>query len=97
MNVPPAEVRGIPLLLFLADDNPSSLTAYGNIQVALETFGADAFALEIIDLAKRPDQAIVYSVFVTPTLLAPSSSRRLIGDLEKWPQVQMFLRSLIRS
>jgi hypothetical protein len=96
MNAPPAEVRGIPLLLFLAGDNPSSLEAYGNIHVALETFAVDAFSLEIINLKERPDKALAYGVFVTPTLLAPSNSRRLIGDLGKWPQVQTFLRSLMR-
>jgi len=96
MEDPANGASRVPLYLFVAGDNPSSLAAYGNIRLALEMFEAGDFALEVINVKEFPDRALDNRVFVTPTLLAPSFSRRLIGDLSKWIHVRDFLRSLPR-
>ncbi len=84
------------LVLFIAGESGYSLTAYGNIEVALEMLPPGTFALEIVDVWESPDRADDCSVFVTPALLAPACSRRLVGDLSKWSEVHAFLRSLLR-
>ncbi len=87
---------GIPLYLFVSGETPSALSAYGNIHLALEMFGAADFSLEVINVNQYPERAAAHRVLVTPTLIAPSCSRRLIGDLSKWSIVQQFLRSIAR-
>ncbi len=87
-------VGGQQLLLFVAGDIPSSLAAYGNIALALEMFPEGEFTLEVIDVWESPDRALESRVWITPTLLAPSYSRRLVGDLSRWDRVRHFLRSL---
>lgn len=92
-----SEAPGLPLRLFIAGDSESSLAAYGNIRLALEMFRAGEFELEIINVNESPERAVADLVLVTPTLLAPTCMRRLIGDLSKWSRVHHFLQSLPRA
>ncbi len=96
MDEPHERQSGVPLQLFVAGDNPTSLSAYGNIQLALEMFEAGTFTLEVVNVWDAPQRALASRVLVTPSLLAPSCARRLVGDLSKWSQVHHFLRSLSR-
>jgi circadian clock protein KaiB len=94
----PSNVKlGLPLFLFVAGDSAASLTAYGNIELALQMFEAGDFNLEVVDVWELPERAFEHRVLVTPTLLAPSCSRRLVGDLSKWNHVHAFLRSLTHA
>ncbi len=90
-------VRALPLFLFTAGDTAGSLAAYGNIRLALEMFPPGNFALEVFDVWSDTDKALEHRVLVTPTLLAPSCERRLVGDLSKWSVVHHFLQSLRRA
>ena len=87
---------GVPLYLFVAGDNPSSVTAQGNMQVALERFTTGHFAFEVVNVFEFPDRALNNRVLVTPTLVAPSCARRLIGDLSEASQLYYFLQTLPR-
>jgi circadian clock protein KaiB len=87
---------GLPLYLFVAGDNPSSVAAQGNVQVALGRFETGHFAFEIVNVFEFPDRALSNRVLVTPTLVAPSCARRLIGDLSEPSQLHYFLQTLPR-
>jgi circadian clock protein KaiB len=89
-------VTGLPLYLFVAGDNPSSVTAQRNIHPALEKFSAGHFAFEIVNVFEFPERALNNRVLVTPTLVAPSCARRLIGDLSEASQLHYFLQTLPR-
>lgn len=84
----------IPLLLFVVGDAPRTTVAIENLRRALDDFADQKFQLEIVDVFENAGRAIADRVLVTPTLLAPSNSRRLVGDLNEKSQLLYFLQSL---
>jgi circadian clock protein KaiB len=91
-----ASHEGIPLLLFVAGDAPRTTVALENLRVTLAEFQDRSFQLEIINVFENAERAIADRVLVTPTLLAPGSSRRLVGDLSEKNQLRYFLQTLER-
>jgi circadian clock protein KaiB len=89
-----AERQNVRLLLFVADGEPRTFAAIQNIGRALESFHERAFLLEIVNVFDEPERAMAERVLVTPTLLAPESARRLVGDLSESSMVNYFLQSL---
>ncbi len=89
-----AEPDGIVLLLFVASGAPKSIIAMENIRRALADPGERSFALEVVNVFDDPDRALSNRVLVTPTLLAPASARRLVGDLSQTTQLMYFLAGL---
>ena len=88
------EPARVVLLLFVVNDAPKSIIAIENIGRALAELAARTFALEIINVYDDPDRALANRVLVTPTLLAPASGRRLVGDLSQKTQLMYFLQGL---
>jgi len=86
--------EGIPLLLFVAGDAPRTTVAVQNLRLALTEFRDKNFQLEIVNVLEDAGRAIADRVLVTPTLLAPESSRRLVGDLSEKSQLRYFLRTI---
>lgn len=86
--------EAVRLLLFIAGDTPRSTVAIENLRLALTDYQERKFQLEIIDVFESAGRAIADRVLVTPTLLAPGSSRRLVGDLSEKSQLRYFLQSL---
>jgi circadian clock protein KaiB len=86
--------EGIPLLLFVAGDAPRTTAAVENLRRALAEFQERTFQLEIVNVFEEAGRAIADQVLVTPTLLAPGSSRRLIGDLSEKSQLRYFLQTV---
>jgi circadian clock protein KaiB len=84
----------VVLCLFVADGGPRSAAAIANITVALVNMRDRAFALEIVNVYDDPDRALLNRVLVTPTLLAPASAQRLVGDLSEAAQLRYFLQGL---
>lgn len=84
----------IRLLLFIARDTPRSLLALANLTRALDACAEREFALEIVNVHEEPERALADRVLVTPTLLAPTSAQRIIGDLSEGSHLQYFLQSL---
>jgi circadian clock protein KaiB len=85
---------GVRLCLFVAKDTPRSVIALANIRRALREFVDSAFALEVVNVFDDPDRALSERVLVTPTLLAPDSARRIVGDLSEHSQLHYFLQGL---
>jgi circadian clock protein KaiB len=73
----------IALFLFVANDGSRSIAAIENIRVAIVEMPDRHFELEIVNVCDDPDRAWSHRVLVTPTLLAPISARRLVGDLSQ--------------
>jgi circadian clock protein KaiB len=86
--------QGIPLLLFVAGDAPRTIVAVENLRLALAEFEDRHFELEIVNVFESAGRAIADRVLVTPTLLAPGSSRRLVGDLSQKSQLRYFLQTV---
>jgi len=89
-----ASNEAIPLLLFVVGDAPRTAVAVENLRLALTEFRDRKFQLEIVDVFENAGRAIADRVLVTPTLLAPGSSRRLVGDLSEKSQLRYFLQTL---
>jgi circadian clock protein KaiB len=88
------DARSIRLFLFVSNDAPRSVMAIENIQHALAELADHAFALEIVNVYDDPERALSHRVLVTPTLLAPATERRLVGDLSEEGKLYSFLRGL---
>jgi len=84
----------VALVLFVSDNSPRSIVASQNIREALGTGIGSKFALEIVNVFKEPDRALAARVLVTPSLLAPTASRRLVGDLSDHAKLLYFLHGL---
>jgi circadian clock protein KaiB len=93
-KMPDAGSTGIRLCLFVANETPRSIIAIENIRRALMEFVDSTFALEVVNVFDDPDRALSERVLVTPTLLAPASARRIVGDLSERSQLHYFLQGL---
>jgi circadian clock protein KaiB len=89
-----AHDQPLKLFLFIVAEAPRSITAIDNINRALHDGSERAFDLEIVDVAHDPERALLNRVLITPTLLAPASARRLVGDLSEAAQLHYFLQTL---
>jgi circadian clock protein KaiB len=85
---------GIRLLLFVAGDGPRSIVAIENLRSALDDFQHKPFVLEIVNVHDDATRALEERVIVTPTLFAPDSRRRLVGDLSQESHLYYFLQGL---
>ncbi len=89
-----ATIDDIVLFLFVAGDSPRSMAAIRSLHETLAEFVDRTFALQTVNVYDEPDLAIANRVLVTPTLLAPGSARRLVGDLSEKAQLRYFLAGL---
>jgi hypothetical protein len=87
-------VGPIPLLLFVVASTPRSMLAIENLAAALAERPQSTFDLAIIDVFDAPERALADGVLVTPTLLAPTVARRLVGDLSEKRLLRYFLETL---
>jgi circadian clock protein KaiB len=71
------------LRLYVAGDSPRSRTALENLKKLCEERLKGNYAIEVIDLTKRPELAKVDQILALPTLIRriPEPTKRLIGDL----------------
>jgi circadian clock protein KaiB len=69
--------------LYVADDTMNSAQATANLQVLCETHLPGRHEIEIVDVFKEPQRAILEGIRMTPTLLrlAPLPIRRIVGTL----------------
>lgn len=86
--------QAIVLLLFVGNEGTRSTAAMANIKIAIIEMPDRLFALEIVNVFDDPDRAWEHRVLVTPTLLAPTSARRLVGDLTHRTRLRYFLQGL---
>lgn len=71
------------LRLYVAGDSPRSRTALENLTKLCEERLKGNYAIEVIDLTKRPELAKLDQILAVPTLIRriPEPTKRLIGDL----------------
>jgi circadian clock protein KaiB len=71
------------LRLYVAGDSPRSRTALANLKKLCEETLKDNYAIEVIDLTKRPELAKADQILAVPTLVRqiPEPMKRIIGDL----------------
>lgn len=71
--------------LYVAGDTENSAQALANLTKLCSARLPDRHEIEIVDVFKEPERALVDGIFMTPTLLilAPSPLRRIIGTLSR--------------
>lgn len=89
------------LCLYVAGQNPKSLSAFANLKRLCEEHLAGRYSLEIIDLLKKPHLAQLDQIVALPTLIRrlPEPIKRMVGDLSNPQRVIVgmdidFLKSL---
>jgi circadian clock protein KaiB len=77
------------LRLFVAGNAPNSRRAKANLDAVIQQHRLDYCELEIIDVQKTPERAMIDGVLVTPTLvkLSPKPAYHLVGDLSDHEKV----------
>jgi hypothetical protein len=91
---PVADTPPLELILFVVSASSATAAAIENVRRAVKRFPADTFALKIIDVSVDPERVLHDRIFVTPTLIAPASGRRVIGDLRDPKTLDFFLHAL---
>ena len=76
-------VSELRLKLFVAGDSPRAREAAANLARACAELPADAVTVETVDVLLFPDEADVYRILTTPTVVRehPLPRRRATGDL----------------
>lgn len=71
------------LRLYVAGDSPNSVRARENLRAAMAGLPTEEVSLELVDVLRDPERALLDAVLVTPTLIrvAPEPERRVIGNL----------------
>jgi circadian clock protein KaiB len=69
--------------LFVADDTMNSNQAQANLTTLCERHLSGRFEIEVVDVFKEPQRAILEGIRMTPTLLklSPLPIRRIVGTL----------------
>lgn len=90
------ETGGYILRLFISSNNLSAEQTLGSIHQILEQGLNRPYTLKVIDINKNPEQAEIYQVSATPTLVrvAPKPMRRIVGQLD---DIQRVLRIISSS
>lgn len=78
----------LQLRLYIVSGAPNSIAARGNLAAILAGLSADAYSLEIVDIAADPHRAIADGILVTPTLLKRGPSpMTIVGSLSDTKRV----------
>jgi circadian clock protein KaiB len=69
--------------LYTAGQSPRSLSALANLYELCHAYLDPGYEIEVVDLLEQPQRAATDQVLAIPTLvrLAPTPSRRVVGDL----------------
>jgi circadian clock protein KaiB len=78
-----SRAEALQLRLYVAGNAPNSLRATANIRAICDEHFASRYELEIIDMLKQPERALLDGIIVTPTLLRlqPLPVQKMIGNL----------------
>ena len=83
--------QGIPFSfrLYVAGDAFNSVQAVVNLRALCLAHLPERHAIEIIDVFREPQRALVDGIFMTPTLikLTPEPVRRIVGSLSHTARV----------
>jgi CheY-like chemotaxis protein len=81
------------LTLYVMGSSKRSSTAAAALQALCDAELAGRYALEIVDVRRRPDMAERDKIIATPTLIkrSPAPERRILGDLEDRTRLRLAL------
>jgi len=71
--------------LYVAGDTPNSVRARVNLGALCRKYLMGRYKIQVVDVFKEPDRAMVDGIFMTPALIkvAPSPVRMIVGTLSK--------------
>lgn len=71
--------------LYVAGDTQNSIQALANLKKFCQTYLADSYEIEVLDVFKEPCQTLEDGIFMTPTLvrLSPSPTIKIVGTLSQ--------------
>jgi len=71
--------------LYVAGDSPNSARAQVNLGALCRKHLAGCYKIQIIDVYKEPNRAMLDGIFMTPVLIkvAPSPVRMIVGTLNQ--------------
>jgi circadian clock protein KaiB len=90
-----SEKLGYVLRLFVAGHNANTERILQTLHQMLEQSLRYPYTLKVVDVFKHPDQAELYQVSATPTLVRawPQPVRRLVGDIDNTAKILQLLVS----
>jgi circadian clock protein KaiB len=79
--------------LYVAGDTPNSESARVNLGALCRKHLGGCYKIQIVDVFKNPNRAIIDGIFMTPTLIrmAPSPVRMFVGALTPTPELMRTL------
>ena len=79
--------------LYVAGDAWNSVQAVANLNALCRAHLPDRHEIEIVNVFAEPKRALADGIFMTPTLvkLAPSPTRRIVGNLSQTEPVLLAL------
>jgi circadian clock protein KaiB len=90
-NTPDSEasLKKHKFILFVSGMSVNSARAIENLRKICETYIPDDFEVEIIDITREKEQAVIYQIIGVPTLIRtkPDPRRIILGDLSDMPKV----------
>ncbi|MBV9275708.1 MAG: circadian clock KaiB family protein [Verrucomicrobia bacterium] len=77
------------LRLYVAGQNPKSITAFSNLKRLCEEYLKGHYKIEVVDLFKHPERAKGDQIIALPTLVRklPEPIKRIVGDLSNSDRV----------
>jgi circadian clock protein KaiB len=71
--------------LYVAGTTPNSEKAARNLNALCRSHLPGAYKIEIVDILRHPDRALIDGIYMTPTLikLSPSPVRMIVGTLDR--------------
>jgi circadian clock protein KaiB len=89
---PPTAIK-FKFRLYVAGDTQNSMQALANLRKFCQTYLADDYDIEVIDVFKEPCQTLDAGIFMTPTLvkLSPFPVLKIVGTLS---QTEIILQAL---
>lgn len=80
-------------MLFVSGMSVKSGHAIENLRIICDKYLANNFELEIIDISRDTEQAVIYQIVAIPTLIkiAPAPRRIILGDLSDMAKVLQIL------
>jgi circadian clock protein KaiB len=69
--------------LYVAGTTPNSVQARANLSALCRRHLPGRYKIEIVDVSKQPDRALIEGIFMTPSLMkiSPSPTRMIVGTL----------------
>jgi circadian clock protein KaiB len=71
--------------LYVAGTTPNSETATRNLNALCRSHLPGAYKIEMVDILRHPERALIDGIYMTPTLikLSPSPVRMIVGTLDR--------------